>query len=111
MRNKSVKVSSATASAPIRVNSKQPFSNFGLGLFVDVSSGATLTYSVQYTYDQPEDSYPTDFSTDADWRDVDGLSGLSADEESNIAYPVNAVRLNVTSYTDGDATLTVTQAY
>jgi hypothetical protein len=94
-------------SRSLRVNGQQM--NFKLGLFVDISG--TLTYSAQYTYMQPEDEYAVSYSASADWRAVDGLSALSADAVSNIAYKVNACRLLLSAYTSGTAKLTVTQSY
>ena len=91
----------------LRVNGQQM--NFKLGLFVDISG--TCTYTAQYAYQQPEDTYAVSYSTSADWRSVDGLTALSADGASNLAYKVNAVRLKLTAYTSGTATLTATQSY
>jgi hypothetical protein len=108
MRYRPITQGALGASRVIRINSEQP--NFKVGLFAEISSGANLTYTIQYTYDQPEDAYATNFATDADWRSVDGLTALTADGVSNIFYPVTAVRINVTAYTGGSVQLTVTQA-
>ena len=80
------------------------------GVFVDVISG-TLTYTAQYAYQQPEDTYTNSYSMDADWRSVDGLSAQTADGTSNTFYKVNCFRLKVTSYTSGTVRLTLTQSY
>lgn len=109
MRNLTATQGAAGTSKILRVNSEQP--NFKLGLFGEISSGANLTYTVQYTYDEPEATYPTDYATDADWRSVDDMTAVTADSVGNIFYPVNAIRLNVTSYTGGSVLLTVTQSY
>ena len=95
-------------SKSLRVNGQQM--DFKLGLYVDVVSG-TLTYTAQYTYQQPEDTYTVSYSSSADWRSVDGLAALTADGVSNIFYKVNAVRLILTAYTSGSVKLTVTQSY
>lgn len=108
MRNLVATQGEEGTSTILRVNSQQP--NFKLGLFAEISSGANLTYTIQYTYDQPEDTYATDYATDADWRSVDAMSGVTADTVSNLYYPVNAVRINVTSYTSGSVQLTATQS-
>ena len=94
-------------SKSLRLNSKAE--NFKVGLFADVTG--TLTYSVEYAYEQPEDSYSVSYSSSADWRVVDGLSAQTTDQQSNLAYPVNAVRLKITSYTSGSVKLTATQGY
>jgi hypothetical protein len=108
MRYRPVTQSAAGTSSVIRLNSEQP--NFKVGLFSKISSGATLTYDIEYTYDQPEGVYATDFETDADWRVVDSMNDLTADGVSNLFYPATAVRINVSSYTDGSVSLTPTQA-
>lgn len=95
-------------SKSLRVNGQQM--NFKLGLFVDVVSG-TLTYTAQYAYQQPEDTYAVSYSASADWRAVDSLSALSVDGTSNLFYKVNACRLILTAYTSGSVKLTVTQSY
>lgn len=94
-------------SKSLRVNGQQM--NFKVGLFVDISG--TCTYTVQYAYQQPEDTYAVSYSTSADWRSVDGLAALTADGTSNVFYKVNAVRLKVTAYTSGTETLTATQSF
>jgi hypothetical protein len=96
----------AAVSKSLRVNGQQP--NFKVGLFVDMSG--TLTYSAQYAYQQPEDEYAVSYSASADWRGVDGLSALTADDESNLYYKVNAVRLIISAYTSGAAKLTAAQS-
>lgn len=109
MRNQVAVQADDGASKVLRVNSQQP--NFKLGLFTKVSDDADLTYSVEYTYDEPESKYATDFATDADWRAVEDMAGLTGDGVGNIFYPVNALRVNVTVHTAGEVTLTVTQSY
>ena len=104
-------VSSQTTSNPIRVNWRGGLSGFQLSLLVKLSGGASLTYTVELTGDDPADfTGIPDYNTNASWRPVTGLDALTADDEGNIAFPVQAVRLNVTAYTSGDATLTVIQA-
>lgn len=41
--------------------------------------------------------------------DHDTMTGKTANDDSNYAYPPTAVRLNVTAYTSGKATLTINQ--
>lgn len=98
-----VKVSSQTASAPILITIPenviwQAAPAYALGLVCTVSSGATLTYSVQVTADQIP-------SVNGNWNNHDILVNQTASANSNIAYPVTGVRLNVTSYTNGNVNL------
>lgn len=68
----------------------------------------SLTYTVEYTHD---DVFAPDFdSATANWTPIAGLSGQTASADENIAFPVAAVRLRVSAYTSGSATLTLTQA-
>lgn len=109
MRPQVVTVSSAAISAPLPVNWRER--DFKLGLGVSLSAGADLTCSVQHTFDNPQDfTSPTDYNTNATWYDTTGLTSLTGSDSGNIVVPVRAVRLNVTVFTSGDATLTVLQA-
>lgn len=101
MRPVIVTVSSQTTSAVVPVNWRER--NFNVGLTVVVSG--TLTYSVQYTSDDVQDTDVTPV-----WFDVNGLDGLTANDDGSIQFPVKAVRLNVTAFTSGSATLTILQA-
>lgn len=102
MRPTSVTVSSQAASATIPVNWRQkPFS---IGLGCVVSGGGTLTYKVQHTFDDIQDSTVT-----PTWFDHETITGKTASDDGNYAFPVRAVRLNVTAYTNGSVTMTVIQ--
>lgn len=72
-----------------------------LGLVCTVSSGASLTYSVQITCDPP--------SAITNWNDHDVLTGKTASASSNIIYPVTAIRLAVTAYSSGSVNLGIAQ--
>ena len=109
MRPQVVTVSSQTISAPQPVNWRER--NFKLGIGVALSAGAALTYSVQFTFDDNQNfDGQTDYNTNATWYDVDGLTALTANDAGNIIVPVMSLRLNVTAYTSGNATLTILQA-
>ena len=102
-----IKLSSASTSAPLLVDPPQNMlwqaaPAYSLGLICTVSSGGSLTYSVQVTADQTP-------SASGNWNEHDVLSGLTASANSNIAYPVTAVRLKVTSYSSGSVNLGVAQ--
>lgn len=106
MRPVRVTVGALAASNPIPLdNYRDPF-NVGLG--VALSAGATLTYSVQHTFD---DVFAANFSpATATWYNHVSLAALVANGDGNYAFPIMATRLNVTAYTGGTATLTVIQA-
>ena len=75
--------------------------NFGIGFGVVVSG--TITYTVQHAFDNVLD--PTVTPT---WFDHADLSGETANQDGNYAFPVRGIRLNNTAG-DGSATLTVLQ--
>lgn len=106
MRPVRVTVSSQTASAPIPLDHYQGPFNVGIG--VAVSAGATLTYSVQHTFDDVN-AAGFDPST-AVWYTNSALGAKQTTLDGNYAFPVTAVRLNVTSYTSGSVTMTLVQA-
>ena len=80
-------------------------SPFNLALSVLVTG--TVTYTVQYTFD---DVFASGFSAaSANWVDHPSLTAQSATKDSNIAYPVRGVRINVTAGS-GSVRFTVIQA-
>ena len=101
-RPTSVTVSSQDASAWIPVDYKQTPFNIGMG--VTLSAGATLTYTVQHTFDDIQDPNAM-INT---FRN-DGLTSQTTNEDGNYSFPVRAIRLNVESHTSGSATLTIRQ--
>lgn len=106
MRPIRVTVSSQAASVPIPLDVYQGPFNVGIG--VAVSAGASLTYSVQHTFDDVN-AEGFDPST-AVWYTNSGLGARTTTLDGNYAFPVTAVRLNVTTYASGNATMTVVQA-
>ena len=93
---------SAGTSRWIPVDYKQVPFNIGLG--VVLSSGAVLTYQVEHTFDDLQDPNitPTAFVNA-------GLNGLTVNDDGNYAFPVKAIRINVTAYTNGEAKLLIVQ--
>lgn len=92
---------SPVASNVYAVNTSITPTNLGLAVIVT----GTITYKVQYTFD---DVYSTSFSpSTANWFDHPTLVG-SASGNSNIAYPVTGVRIT-TSAGSGSASLTIVQ--
>ena len=110
MRPQVQEVAAVDISAPIIVNYRDP--DFAIGFAVTLTAGATLTYSVQHTLDDPADfASAAAYETDADWFDHEDIVGIvDTSNDGNYAYPIRAVRLNVTAYTDGTAKLTVLQS-
>lgn len=106
MRPIRVTVSSAAASNVIPLD--QYISPFNLGLGVSLSAGASLTYTVQHTFDDVFS--PTFDPATANWFSHATMVNKTTSFDGNYAYPVTAIRLNVTVYTSGSATMTVVQA-
>lgn len=106
MRPMSVTVGSATASTPIPLD--HYISPFNLGLGVSLSPGADLTYTVQHTFDDVWD--PNFNAATAKWFNHATMNAKTTSFDGNYAYPIMAVRLLVTVYTSGTATLTIIQA-
>jgi hypothetical protein len=75
--------------------------NFGIG-FGCVVSG-TVTYDVQHTFDNIQDISisPTAFTHST-------VTGETANQDGNYAFPIRAIRLNVTAGS-GSVTITVLQ--
>lgn len=106
MRPVRVTVSSQAASAPIPLDVNQDPFNVSIG--VALSAGATLTYSVQHTFD---DVFAKNFDpSTAVWFTNSGLSAKTTSLDGNYTLPVTAIRLNVSAFTSGSATMTVIQA-
>jgi hypothetical protein len=65
---------------------------FSVGLGLTFSEGANLTATVQICANRkPEDPSVA-------WNDHDQLQGVTSSRNSNISFPVSAVRLVVTDY-------------
>ena len=105
MRPIRVTVASQASSAPVPLDHYQ--GPFNVGIAVVLSAGASLTYSVEHTFD---DVFAKDFTpSSANWVDHPSLTAQNATKDSNIAYPVRGIRLNVTAGT-GTTRLTIIQA-
>lgn len=86
---------------PCDVN-KHPFA-VGLGAVVN----GTITYTVQHTFDDP---FAPGFNpATAVWFNHPTLANLSANGDSNYAFPVRAIRVSTSAGT-GSVALTVIQA-
>lgn len=98
-----VSVSSVAASSPIVIDHLAE--SFAVGFGVTLGGG-TMTYSVQHTFDDIFDPAVT-----PTWFNHDSVAAkVNVDDDGNYAFPVRAVRLNVTAHTGGTGTLTLIQA-
>lgn len=101
-----VSVGSQTSSSVIPLNTYGDPFNVGIGC--DVSAGATLTYTVQHTFDDVWS--PTFNPANTTWYSNSTIVAQTADKDGNYSFPVTAVRLTVTAWTSGTVTMTVIQA-
>lgn len=95
-------------STPFVTNQALTPMNIGLGVYVN----GTVTYTVQYTYDDVTNQFPNalpgTFTTPI-WFNHPNLQGLSAQADASITTPVTAIRLSVTAGA-GTAMLVIQQA-
>lgn len=97
----------AGALSPIILNNLAPAA-FSVGVGVILSAGASLTYTVEHTFD---DVFATAFNpATAVWLPNSGLTAQTTSKDGNYTAPVAAVRLNVTAWISGTATLVLIQA-
>lgn len=78
----------------IPVNSRQSPFNMSVSAQEIVEDGTTI--SVQHTVDDPQATHIGRFATDANWLDTLNITDVTGTTESNIAFPVAAVRGIVT---------------
>ena len=101
-----VATSGVSVTAPIPLNNYAVPFNVGFG--VKLSAGASLTYTVEHTFD---DVYAPTFSpSTAVWYSNATVVTQTANRDGNYAFPVTAIRLNITVWASGTATLTSIQA-
>lgn len=93
MRPITVTQATVAASAPIGMDREQAPFAVGFGV---IASG-TVTYTVQHTFD------------DVNWFNHGTVVNATTSLDGNYAFPVSAIRLNVTAGT-GSATITILQA-
>lgn len=103
MRSVSYTINGGSATSPVyNADNKISPNNYGIAVVV----GGTITFKVQYTFDDVQAVGYNPAS--GNWFDHPTLVG-SASINSNIAYPVNGIRIISTAGT-GSATLTIIQA-
>lgn len=99
MRPQVVTLSSATTSSPLPMDTKQ--SPFSVGIGVTVTG--TATYTVEHTFDDVlGGATPV-------WLPNATLAAATTSQSGNYAFPVTAIRLNVTAWTSGNVVMTVLQ--
>jgi hypothetical protein len=96
------------AGTPIILNvSPRTGVTFNVGFAVDLSAGASMTYTVQHTFD---DVFAPGFDgSTATWFPHPTVAGATADANGNYQSPVAAVRVSVTAWTSGTLVFTVIQ--
>lgn len=104
MRPQTNTVSSATTGSPLGIDYHE--NGFGVGFGCVISAGAVLTYKIQHTFDP---IFSPDYTGTATWFDHSTVTGKTANQDGNYAFPIMAMRLNVTAYTSGNVTVTVLQ--
>lgn len=93
-------IASVTTSNPIVMDRKQNPFNVGFGVVVS----GVLTYTVEHTFDDILNG------ATATWFPHSSVVAQTASNDGNYAFPVTAIRLNVTAYTSGTgATITLLQ--
>lgn len=97
-----VTVDSVSASAPVIMNTYNQPTNVGIG--VKLNGATTGTWSVQHTFDDP---FASGFTSNAVWYPYTDLTNITTNEDGNYAFPVTAIRLNVTVLSGG-GTITMT---
>lgn len=101
-------ISSATTSNPVRVDYRR--TDFQVSLAAVISGGGSLTYTVQHTLDDPNDFASfSDYNTNADWLNHDDLNAKTVTDDGAYAFPIQATRIDVTSFTSGSVKFTVLQ--
>lgn len=106
MRPIRVTVGAVAVSATLPLD--QYISPFNVGLGVSLSAGASLTYTVQHTFDDIWS--PTFDPATANWFSHETLVNKTTSFTGSYSFPVTAIRLNVTVWASGTATMTAVQA-
>lgn len=94
--------------APIVID--QYISPDNVNFAVVLSSGASLTYSVEYSLDDPFASYAVNYNTNATWWPHPQVTAQTTSQQNVLGAPVRAIRTNVTTYASGSLVTTVLQA-
>ena len=101
MINATVTVVGATGQSAVVPLDWKAGSDFNVTLSVELGGG-TMTYDIEGTVDNPYSGTPV-------WFDLPGGDAKAADLRLSLTQRVRAVRLNVTAWTSGTATMKVLQ--
>lgn len=82
---------------------------FNVGFGVSPASGVSATFTVEHTFVPVPDLLSGRIPTDEEIFDHETIVDQTAKADGNYAFPVSAVRLNV-SASDGDVTFILIQA-
>jgi hypothetical protein len=105
MRPVTQTVTGVGISAPIPMD--HYISPFNIGFGVVVSAGATVSYTIQHTFN---DVFAADFNpATATWFPHEDLVSQNSNQDGNYAFPIRAMRVNVGT-SNGTVTLTAIQA-
>lgn len=98
-------LSAAGVTPPVPMDTYQ---DSATSVAVVLAAGSVLTYTVEHTYD---DVFVEGFDpATATWFPNADLATETANGQTNYVTPVTAIRLNVTAYTQGSATITIIQS-
>jgi len=87
----------------------RPF-NIGIGCVVSTAMiASTGTYSIQHTFDYTGSS--AFISSNATWFENSVITAQTSNKDGNYAYPVSAIRVNVTSTSTQGAVGSATQPW
>jgi hypothetical protein len=103
-----VTVSSVTTSPVIPLNVYADPFNVGLGVKILPAGNSGTTYTVQHTFDNVQS--PSFDPATATWYSNSTIVDKIVNSDGNYAWPVTAIRLNVTTITSGSVTLTAIQS-
>jgi len=102
-RQVDTKISEVGASSTIGVNIN--LTPVNVGVAVILSDGATMTYTVEHTYN---DIWSAHDAQDVVWFPF--IENQTGNSDGYYAFPIAGIRVRVTQYTSGTATLRVLQA-
>lgn len=110
MRRKEITVTagSAAAKSPVFVPDFRVKEGFQLGLGFKVSSGASLAYTLEYTFDDP---WSKNLNTDSSvtWYAATIPAAATGDVDATFTRPVTGLRVVTASSGSGTVTLTILQ--
>lgn len=76
-----------------------------LGIQTNISTSATIDYTLQFTLDNVQTS-----SANQKWLDVSSYSGKTADFYGSLTTPIRALRIKINSHSSGTVTTTIIQS-